>query len=211
MFNSKVKQVLAIAIIAKGAYLITKKTIKKNKKNNINKFETELSKEDSLKLIEANLVEINQVYNNISPLFKTSVLDMSDLLNMNTAPISLFNAEEESFSTHEINTHTPEDNMTKAYSKVLFVSNDESIYSYITLRVTFENSVGYTDIVLYKCISKVIGDKNFIQIISHSSILVKHLKEQDIIELERFSDDKDGFSIKNKCSGYVLKTKKRDF
>ena len=214
MNNSKIKQLLAAALIAEGLFLTGKAIFKANKNNSKimrhKLLNTPVSKENCFSLITDHNTEINSIYNEVKDFFTPKELDSNNLLDMNASPAISFKAEEANYKTHKIELNYPTKKEVTGYSKIIF-SGIDNFATDIILRVYLEGWEGYVDFILYSCISKVQNNKNFLQVVSVSPYLLDSLSKNDIIVLERINkktNSENSFSVQNMVSGTELITTK---
>lgn len=210
MINSKLKQILAVALVAQGLYMTSKALFKtfeltgklakeKNLKQPVSKEEREL-------ILNQKTHEINHVYQKIKPLFMRGNLHIDDeiLLTLNRIPVISFETESDGWCEEEISINYPEKTTKRAYWKLIFQC-PTSQHTDIVLRLAMEDWEGYVDIRLYRCVSKIMTNENYLQIIHTNDIIIDGLIEDDIIILERINEKIEGrgnvFVIKNKVSG----------
>lgn len=214
MNSNDLKKLLAIAVIAEGVYIVTKKIVEVNKNNGVfikNKnLKKPLSKEDSYDMIEKHSSEINSIYDQVSDFFKDKDVTAEELLSMNASNKVLFNFEEESFRKHDITISYPEKKEIKGYSKIIFKENKEDLVTEVFLRISLEGWDGYLDLLLYSCISKISTNKTYLQIINKSPVVFKAQDQNSIILLERISkkteSGENNFVVRNVVSGAEVKT-----
>lgn len=210
MINSKLKQILAVALVAQGVFMTSKALMKSfevsGKLAKEKNLRTPASEEDYEKIMTTKTHEINHVYQQIKPLFSKGNLHLDEemLLNLNRVPVVSFETESEDWMEASIDVNYPEKIEKRAFWKVIFRCPTEQ-HTDIVLRLCMEDWKGYVDILLYRCVSKVMTNENYLQVVHTNDILIDGLTDDDFIILERVNRKIEGrgnvFFIKNKVSG----------
>lgn len=207
---SKLKQALAVALVAQGVYLTSKALMKSfevsgklAKERNLRQHAGE---EEHFKIMETKTHEINHVYQRIKPIFMKGNLHLDEelLLILNKTSIVSFETETDDWVDVSIDVNYPEKAKKKGKFKIIFTC-PTAHHTDITLRLCMDDWSGYVDITLYRCVSKIIANENYLQVVHKHDILIDGLDEDDFIILERvnekINEQANVFMIKNKVSG----------